>query len=82
MKSSKYLFYIQVKPTLICITYAQYRDEGKGGHVLDKLEPGNYTFKLRATSLAGNGSWTDPVYFNIEAKEGKFVYIVLYLLTV
>ncbi|XP_060592514.1 insulin-like peptide receptor [Ruditapes philippinarum] len=54
-----------VKPILICITYEIYRDVGKGGHLLDKLDPGNYTFRLRATSLAGNGSWTDYLYFTI-----------------
>ncbi|KAI4890126.1 hypothetical protein NFI96_004988 [Prochilodus magdalenae] len=25
--------------------------------------PGNYSVRIRATSLAGNGSWTEPVFF-------------------
>ncbi|MEE6507863.1 hypothetical protein FKM82_017163 [Ascaphus truei] len=29
------------------------------------LTPGNYSVKIRATSLAGNGSWTEPTYFYV-----------------
>nr|AYV97262.1 insulin-like peptide receptor [Sinonovacula constricta] len=54
-----------VKPIVICVTYKHYREVGKYGHELNKLDPGNYTFRLRATSLAGNGSWTEPQYFVI-----------------
>lgn len=61
----------QVKPIILCITYAQYRDEGKHGHILDKLDPGNYTFRLRATSLAGNGSWTEHLSFKIKDHKSK-----------
>uniref|UniRef100_A0A4W3GZ00 Tyrosine-protein kinase receptor n=1 Tax=Callorhinchus milii TaxID=7868 RepID=A0A4W3GZ00_CALMI len=28
--------------------------------------PGNYTVKVRATSLAGNGSWTEPISFFVQ----------------
>ncbi|XP_052795238.1 insulin-like peptide receptor isoform X2 [Mya arenaria] len=55
-----------VKPNTICITYKTYRDKGKHGHTLDRLEPGNYTFRIRATSLAGNGSWTSELVFLIK----------------
>ena len=61
----------QVKPTLICITYKMYRDVGRNGHTLEKLDSGNYTFRLRATSLAGNGSWTEAMTFNIPDIEGE-----------
>lgn len=39
--------------------------------MLDKLEAGNYTFRLRGMSLAGNGSWTIPLHFNIPEETGK-----------
>lgn len=29
------------------------------------LQPGNYSVRIRATSLAGNGSWTEPTYFYV-----------------
>ncbi|XP_029970306.1 insulin receptor a [Salarias fasciatus] len=36
------------------------------GCKLKVMHPGNYTVRIRATSLAGNGSWTEPTYFHIE----------------
>uniref|UniRef100_A0A3Q3K1Z3 Tyrosine-protein kinase receptor n=1 Tax=Monopterus albus TaxID=43700 RepID=A0A3Q3K1Z3_MONAL len=33
------------------------------GCKLKVMHPGNYTVRIRATSLAGNGSWTEPTYF-------------------
>ncbi|XP_061458058.1 insulin receptor [Rhineura floridana] len=35
------------------------------GCKLRGLQPGNYSVRIRATSLAGNGSWTEPVYFYV-----------------
>nr|XP_023699488.1 insulin receptor-like [Paramormyrops kingsleyae] len=36
-----------------------------GGCKLRVIHPGNYTVRVRATSLAGNGSWTEPAYFYV-----------------
>uniref|UniRef100_A0A3Q3ER92 Tyrosine-protein kinase receptor n=1 Tax=Labrus bergylta TaxID=56723 RepID=A0A3Q3ER92_9LABR len=36
------------------------------GAKLKVMHPGNYTVRIRATSLAGNGSWTDPTYFYVQ----------------
>ncbi|XP_035489022.1 insulin receptor a [Scophthalmus maximus] len=33
---------------------------------LKVMHPGNYTVRIRATSLAGNGSWTEPTYFYVQ----------------
>uniref|UniRef100_A0A667YS26 Tyrosine-protein kinase receptor n=1 Tax=Myripristis murdjan TaxID=586833 RepID=A0A667YS26_9TELE len=30
------------------------------------VHPGNYTVRIRATSLAGNGSWTEPTHFYVQ----------------
>uniref|UniRef100_A0A452GZ72 Tyrosine-protein kinase receptor n=1 Tax=Gopherus agassizii TaxID=38772 RepID=A0A452GZ72_9SAUR len=49
--------------TVVCVSrhrYAKYR----GVH-LALLQPGNYSAKVRATSLAGNGSWTGLIKFYI-----------------
>lgn len=43
--------------------------------------PGNYSVRVRATSLAGNGSWTDPAYFFVQDSELHFIYYTfLYIL--
>ncbi|GCC19960.1 hypothetical protein chiPu_0021219 [Chiloscyllium punctatum] len=50
-----------------CVSRQNYKLQS-GGCKLDRLSPGNYTAEVRATSLSGNGSWTDPVMFYIKAK--------------
>ncbi|XP_015912635.1 insulin-like peptide receptor isoform X2 [Parasteatoda tepidariorum] len=45
----------------ICITQLDYQK--KMGYIFNDLLPGNYSLRLRATSLAGNGNWTRAVYF-------------------
>ncbi|XP_041368267.1 putative molluscan insulin-related peptide(s) receptor [Gigantopelta aegis] len=52
-------------PLRLCFPHKKYRS--LSGYKLVKLEPGNYTFKIRATSLAGNGSWTSEFTFFIES---------------
>lgn len=36
------------------------------GCKLRVVHPGNYTVRIRATSLAGNGSWTEPTHFQVQ----------------
>ena len=40
------------------LTYARL-----GGCKVRVVHPGNYTVRIRATSLAGNGSWSQPAFF-------------------
>uniref|UniRef100_A0A8C4R4F3 Tyrosine-protein kinase receptor n=1 Tax=Eptatretus burgeri TaxID=7764 RepID=A0A8C4R4F3_EPTBU len=47
-----------------CVSWIKYRNHKKG-YIFHNLLPGNYTAQVRATSLAGNGSWTEPVYFKV-----------------
>ncbi|KAM4664021.1 insulin receptor-related protein [Discoglossus pictus] len=49
--------------TVVCVS--RQRFQKYGGIHLTLLQPGNYSARIRATSLAGNGSWTDPVVFFI-----------------
>uniref|UniRef100_A0A452VNF3 Tyrosine-protein kinase receptor n=1 Tax=Ursus maritimus TaxID=29073 RepID=A0A452VNF3_URSMA len=49
-----------------CVSRQEYRKYG--GAKLNRLNPGNYTARIQATSLSGNGSWTDPVFFYVPAK--------------
>ncbi|NWH79304.1 INSRR protein, partial [Piaya cayana] len=49
--------------TVVCVS--RHRYSKYGGVHLALLQPGNYSAKVRATSLAGNGSWTGLVKFYI-----------------
>ncbi|NWT03769.1 INSRR protein, partial [Mionectes macconnelli] len=64
--------------TVVCVS--RHRYSKYGGVHLALLQPGNYSAKVRATSLAGNGSWTGLVKFYIlgpaEEESGSF-YVLL-----
>ncbi|KAL4608045.1 insulin receptor-like [Arapaima gigas] len=47
-----------------CVSRLSYAMDG--GCKLRVVHPGNYTVKIRATSLAGNGSWTEPAHFFVQ----------------
>ncbi|KAJ7308412.1 hypothetical protein JRQ81_008957 [Phrynocephalus forsythii] len=47
-----------------CVSRRDYAHDQ--GCKLRRLQPGNYSARIRATSLAGNGSWTEPVYFYVD----------------
>ncbi|KFO77617.1 Insulin receptor, partial [Cuculus canorus] len=46
-----------------CVSRKHFASEQ--GCKLRGLQPGNYSVRIRATSLAGNGSWTEPTYFYV-----------------
>lgn len=52
-----------------------------GGAKLNQLNPGNYMVRIQATSLSGNGSWTDPVFY-VPAKitYENFIHLIIALL--
>uniref|UniRef100_A0A8C6UVR6 Tyrosine-protein kinase receptor n=1 Tax=Neogobius melanostomus TaxID=47308 RepID=A0A8C6UVR6_9GOBI len=50
-----------------CVSRNMYRQTQ--GWKLRLLHSGNYTVRIRATSLAGNGSWTEPTYFYVPDSE-------------
>uniref|UniRef100_A0A3P8TEZ4 Tyrosine-protein kinase receptor n=1 Tax=Amphiprion percula TaxID=161767 RepID=A0A3P8TEZ4_AMPPE len=61
-----------------CVSRHQYR-EYKGAR-LTNLGSGNYSARVRATSLAGNGSWTDSVFFYVpppNRDDGVTFYLVI-----
>ncbi|XP_013862871.1 insulin receptor a [Austrofundulus limnaeus] len=47
-----------------CVSRNMYRSIK--GCRLKVMHPGNYTVRIRATSLAGNGSWTEPTFFYVQ----------------
>ncbi|KAG8180786.1 hypothetical protein JTE90_012965 [Oedothorax gibbosus] len=53
------------KPKRVCVTRAKF--QLLGGYFLSELTPGNYSLRIRATSLAVYGNWTTFTYFSIPA---------------
>lgn len=49
---------------MVCITRRDFANMGNS-YVLKELPTGNYSVKVRATSLAGNGAYTEVKYFYI-----------------
>lgn len=49
----------------ICITDNRYRNMS-GSHIINNLQNGNYSFLVMATSLAGPGAWSAPVFYYID----------------
>ncbi|XP_008332774.1 insulin receptor a [Cynoglossus semilaevis] len=47
-----------------CVSRNMFKE--KRGCKLKVMHSGNYTVRIRATSLAGNGSWTEPTYFYVQ----------------
>ncbi|XP_062453725.1 insulin receptor-related protein [Rhea pennata] len=64
--------------TVVCVS--RHRYSKYGGVHLALLQPGNYSAKVRATSLAGNGSWTGLIKFYIlgpAEEESSSLYVLL-----
>ncbi|XP_045732000.1 insulin receptor-related protein [Mirounga angustirostris] len=53
--------------TVLCVSRLRYAKFG--GVQLALLPPGNYSARVRATSLAGNGSWTESIAFYVPGPE-------------
>ncbi|XP_060116030.1 insulin-like growth factor 1 receptor [Heteronotia binoei] len=63
-----------------CISRQEYKKHG--GAKLMHLSPGNYSVRVQATSLSGNGSWTEPISFYVQPKPpdyGNFLHLIIVL---
>lgn len=69
---------LQFKPTVECITRKHFQIAGNA-HLLSNLHPGNYSLRLRASSLAGVGEYTSFKYFSIEVTIHKVAILRLLL---
>ncbi|XP_078313794.1 insulin-like peptide receptor isoform X3 [Crassostrea virginica] len=56
-----------VKPNTLCVPHLKYKRIG--GYKLQKLEPGNYSVQIRATSLAFTTNYTEARYFLVSAPD-------------
>lgn len=54
-----------LNPTVKCLTRQEYLKNGRG-YVLYNLPPGNYSFRVRTMSLAGEGPFTKLFHFTVE----------------
>lgn len=54
-----------LNPVVKCLTRKEYLKNGRG-YVLTNLPPGNYSFRVRAMSLAGEGPFTKLFHFSVE----------------
>uniref|UniRef100_A0A672HE81 Tyrosine-protein kinase receptor n=1 Tax=Salarias fasciatus TaxID=181472 RepID=A0A672HE81_SALFA len=59
----------------VCVSRPAYLKSG--GAKLSLVHPGNYSVRVRATSLAGNGSFTGTTYFVMPNPDPGLVWIVL-----
>lgn len=60
----------------ICVSRITY--EKNYGYRLRVGHPGNYSVRIRATSLASNGSWTEPAYFFVQDSKLHCIYYFFY----
>lgn len=72
------------KPTVECITRKHFIESGNT-YYLRNLGPGNYSLRIRATSLSGNGYYTPYKYFLIKeeytiASHLLFILIIIFML--
>jgi len=61
---------VQYKPDVHCIQHQQFRRDR--GYITRTLATGRWSVRIRSTSLAGNGSWTPHVYFDVADPFGRF----------
>ncbi|XP_071446667.1 insulin-like peptide receptor isoform X2 [Hetaerina americana] len=69
------------KPVVECITRRHYLESGSS-YTLKNLQPGSYSMRLRATSLAGNGAYTKSQLFIIQEPtsspvDDKLIYVII-----
>ncbi|XP_070688502.1 insulin receptor b [Pempheris klunzingeri] len=72
------VFYRKVGDTEVhktCVSRPAYLK--MGGTKLSQVQPGNYSVRVRATSLAGNGSFTETTYFFMPNPDPGLIWIVI-----
>lgn len=70
---------MQYKPTVVCITRRDFTKAGNS-YILKELPSGNYSVKVRATSLAGYGDYTQVKYFYIEERNALGIFWLIFWL--
>uniref|UniRef100_A0A667ZF97 Tyrosine-protein kinase receptor n=1 Tax=Myripristis murdjan TaxID=586833 RepID=A0A667ZF97_9TELE len=60
-----------------CVSGQMY--QAQRGARLSNLSPGNYSVRVRATSLAGNGSWTHVLDLYVAERYENFLYAMIFI---
>ncbi|XP_041794516.1 insulin-like growth factor 1b receptor [Chelmon rostratus] len=60
-----------------CVSGQMY--QAQRGVRLSNLSPGNYSVRVRATSLAGNGSWTHPLDLYVAERYENVLYAMIFV---
>lgn len=58
------LYIVQIKATVVCVPRRDFV-KTNNSYILKDLPTGNYSVKVRATSLAGYGEYTEVKYFDV-----------------
>ncbi|XP_068109593.1 insulin receptor-related protein [Hyperolius riggenbachi] len=69
--------------TVMCVSRQKF--QRLKGVYINVAEPGNYSARIRATSLAGNGSWTEPITFSVplpEKENSETLYLLLKIMPI
>ncbi|CAH1796561.1 unnamed protein product [Owenia fusiformis] len=62
-----------IREEIKCIPHKVYRK--MNGTILSGLNPGNWSFQIRASSLAGFGNWTPMFYVHVKDRGGGTTYM-------
>ena len=66
------------KKVVECVPMKSYRQK-RGTHEIRDLSPGRYSLKVRSTSLAGDGEFSEAVKVSVSVKEDNFTTIAILL---
>lgn len=61
-----------------CVQVKNYREK-RGAHEIKDLSPGRYNFRVRSTSLAGNGEFSEPIEVSVGLEEDNSMTIAIVL---
>lgn len=64
------------KKSIECIPYTlNHRKEKYNSYYIRNLSPGRYSLRIRSTSLAGDGTFSDVVYFSVGLSNSKKIMV-------
>lgn len=68
-----------VQPSVQCVTYREYNQSGFT--YLSKLEPGNYSIRIMATTIAGHGDYSEARYVFLKKENSYLALIIIAFMT-
>lgn len=64
----------------ICVDHSTYKYNR--GSLVKGLASGNYSFRVRATSVGGSGNWTQPKSFFVKENGAKYMSLIISLIVI